>query len=136
MNALSRFFRRIALLVGRDRYHDELADEMAFHREQAEKQLLADGMSAQEAHIAAVRQFGNTGRLKEESADSVGFRFETALQDIRYALRQLRKNPSFAITAVFILALGIGATSAIFSVVNPILFRTLPYPQASRLTMI
>lgn len=58
------------------------------------------------------------------------------LQDFRYALRQLRKNPGFASTAIVILGLGIGATTAIFSAVNPILFEPLPYPAGSRLMMI
>jgi putative ABC transport system permease protein len=74
--------------------------------------------------------------LKEESQDLVGFRFETALQDFRYGLRQLRKNPGFTVTASFILALGIGASTAIFSAVSPILFESLPYPDAGRLMMV
>jgi putative ABC transport system permease protein len=60
----------------------------------------------------------------------------TLLQDVRYALRQLRKAPAFACTAIFILALGIGATSSIFSALNPILFEPLPYPHASRIMTI
>jgi putative ABC transport system permease protein len=136
MEALHRFLRRLKSMLRRDKFHDELAEEMSFHREQAERQLRAEGMSAADAHNRALRQFGNAARLQEESADAIGFRFETALRDLRYALRQLRRNPGFTATAIFILALGIGATTAIFSVVNPILFRTLPYPQASRLTMI
>src|SRR5262249_48170099 len=66
----------------------------------------------------------------------VGFGFESAWQDVRYAVRQLRKNPGFAATAILILALGIGATTAIFSAVNPILFEPLPYPNARNVTMI
>ena len=79
---------------------------------------------------AARRRFGNELRLKEESHDVVGFTLEGIVQDVRYAFRQLRKNPGFAITAVVVLALGIGAITAIFSAVNPILFKPLPYPQA------
>src|SRR6202051_2509417 len=60
----------------------------------------------------------------------------TFLHDFRYALRQLRKNPGFACTAILILGLGIGATTAIFSAVNPILFEPLPYPHADRITMV
>ena len=83
-----------------------------------------------------MRQFGNSVRLKEDSVQAVTFRFETLAQDFRYAVRQLRKNPSHAGTAILILALGIGATTAIFSAVNPILFKPLPYPDARRITMI
>ena len=136
MNAITRMLRRVAALLERDKFHHELAEEMAFHREQSERELQSQGMTAQEAHYAAARQFGNTTRLREESVDRVAFGFETALQDLRYAVRQLRKHPGFAITAIFILALGIGATTAIFSAVNPILFQPLPYPGAKRLVMV
>ena len=73
---------------------------MAFHREQQEKTLRDEGIPPEEAKYAAMRQFGNAARLKEKSLDTVGFRFESAVQDFRYALRQLRKNPGFACTAI------------------------------------
>ena len=136
MDAVGRFFRRLGLLFRRDRFHDELAEEMAFHREQSQQQLQAGGMSAEESRYAAARQFGNAVQIEEESLDHVRFGFETAVQDFRYGLRQLRKNPGFAATAIVVLALGIGATAAIFSAVNPILFEPLPYPDAGRLMMV
>lgn len=136
MNVVGPLFRRLRSMLRRERFHDELAEEMAFHREQTEKQLQSSGMEEDEAHFAAARQFGNAARLQEDSLDAVSFGFESTLQDLRYALRQLRNNPGFAATAVIILALGIGATTAIFSAVNPILFETLPYPHARQLTTI
>ncbi|MGH9522253.1 MAG: ADOP family duplicated permease [Terriglobales bacterium] len=136
MNAIARVLRRLAMLLARSKFHDELGDEMAFHREQAERELQSQGMSAEEAHSAAARQFGNATRLREESVDRIAFGFETTLHDLRYALRQLRHHPGFAITAILILALGIGATTAIFSAVDPILFKPLPYPNARRLVMV
>ncbi len=93
-------------------------------------------MAPDEAHLAVKRQFGNAMRLKEESLDAVAFGFETTLQDFRYALRQMRKRPGLAVAAILVLALGIGATTAIFSAVNPILFEPLPYPNPSRLMMV
>ncbi len=136
MHGMLRLFRKLALLVRRNRFHEELADEMAFHREQTERELRAEGLAPDEARYAAARQFGNPTFLKEQSLDVIGFRIETAWQDFRYALRGLRKNPGFAATAIIILALGIGATAAIFSAVNPILFKPLPYPHAERVMMI
>ena len=74
MDAILRFFRRLWLSIRRERFHGELAEEMAFHREQAEKNLRADGMSADAAHFTALRQFGNVTRVKEQSHEAVGTR--------------------------------------------------------------
>ncbi len=136
MDLVPRFFKKLWLLIRRDDFNRDLDEEIAFHREQAEKVLIEDGMSPKEARYAAMRQFGNVTRIKEEAHDTVGFQFETIAKDVRYTLRQLRKNPGFAITAILILALGVGASTAIFSAVYPILFEPLPYPQPSKLTMI
>src|SRR5689334_23289877 len=126
------FFRRISALFRRRRLQDDLAEEVAFHREQIEARLRADGMSAQAARSAASRQLGNELRIREKSIEKVEFRFETTIQDIRYGIRQLRNRPGFAATAILVLGLGIGATTAIFSAVNPILFKSLPYPHSDR----
>ena len=106
MDAIVRFFKKLWMLVTRERFHSELEEEMVFHREQQEKALQAEGMTPEEAQYAAKRQFGNAARLKEESLDTVGFRFESVFQDFRYGLRQLRSNPGFACTAIVILGLG------------------------------
>jgi putative ABC transport system permease protein len=136
MQAVLRWFRQLRLLFQRGKFRDDLTEEMAFHREQAEQQLQSDGMSSESARHAAARQFGNTTRLREQSQEIVRFRFETAVQDSRYGLRQLRRNPGFSLAAILVLALGIGATTAIFSAVNPILFEPLPYPDAGRIMTI
>jgi putative ABC transport system permease protein len=136
MEVMPRWLRKIWFLVRRRQFKDELAEEMAFHREQVEKQLQAEGMSSGSARDAASRQFGNAMRLQEQSHEIVEFQFETAVQDLRYAFRQLRNNPGFASAAILILALGIGASTAIFSAVNPILFESLPYPHAGQVMMI
>src|SRR5580698_3759478 len=128
-----RFFKKLGILFRRERFHGELEEEMTFHHEQQEKALQAEGLTGEEAKYAAKRQFGNAARLKDESMDAVGFRFENAVQDFRYALRQLRRNPGFACTAIFVLALGVGISVAIFSFVDAALLKPLPYPNPNRL---
>jgi macrolide transport system ATP-binding/permease protein len=136
MNRATQFLRRLWLLVRREKFHIELSEEMAFHRAQTEKDFIAAGMSPQAARIAAARQFGNPEKLKENSHEVIGFRFETVAQDLRFALRQLRKNPGFAATATLILALGIGASVSIFGFVDAALIKPLPYLDSSRLTIL
>src|SRR5258708_29518299 len=136
MDSLLQFFRKLSYLVHRQAFDRDLADEMAFHREQVEAELRAGGTAPQEARYSANRQFGNARRLQEEAVDVVRFRFESVWQDARYATRQLRRTPAFATTAVIVLALGIGATTAIFSAINPILFAPLPYPEPRSVTML
>jgi macrolide transport system ATP-binding/permease protein len=98
--------------------------------------FVAGGMTAEAARFAAMRQFGNATRLKEKSHEVVGFKMETVVQDLRFALRQLRKNPGFALTAILILALGIGASAAIFAFVDAALIKPLPYPDPTRLVAV
>ena len=133
MDTIRRFVNKLRILLHREEFHSELREEMAFHREQAEKQFHSEGLTAEAAHYAAKRQFGNATQLKEESLDMVAFRFETALQDCRYSLRQLRKQPGFAATAILILALGIGASVAMFAFVDAALIKPLPYQNPTQL---
>lgn len=136
MNSLMRSFRKFRFLAGRERLSRELEEEMSFHREQAEKEFLAAGMTADEARCAAARRFGNEARLRDESHQVTGLWFESILQDLRFAARQLRKNPGFAATAVLVLSLGIGASVAIFSFVDAALIRPLPYQSPNRLVVL
>jgi putative ABC transport system permease protein len=136
MQSVAVFLRKLQVLFHRARFHRDLDEELAFHREQVEEELRGDGMAAEDAHFAARRRVGNDGRLQDEAFDAVGFMLEGVVQDVRYACRQLRKNPGFTTTVIVILALGIGSITAIFSTVNPILFKPLPYPEASRVMMI
>jgi macrolide transport system ATP-binding/permease protein len=128
--------RKLGMLLRRERFRSELDEEMAFHRAQAEKDFRAGGMTGKAARQAAARQFGNSEQLKERSSEVVGFRFETIAQDLRFAWRQLRKNPGFAATATLVLALGIGASVAIFGFVDAALIKPLPYRDSTRLAML
>src|SRR5215471_2020346 len=136
MESVAALVRKLQVLFHRERFNRELNEELAFHREQVEQEMLDVGMTAEDAHHAARRRLGNDTRLKEEAHDVIGFKLESVANDVRYAFRQLGKNPGFTITVVVILALGIGAITTIFSTVNPILFKPLPYPQANRVVMI
>jgi len=132
---LLRVLRKLQLLLWRRRFHHELGEEMAFHREQVEQELHGEGMSAEQAHRAARRQFGNDLRLREESQDIVALRLESTLQDLRLAVRHLRKNPGFAGTAIVVLALGMAASVSIFAFVDAALLQPLPYQDSSRLAV-
>jgi macrolide transport system ATP-binding/permease protein len=136
MNVISRFLIKLSILLGRKRFGGELDEEMAFHRQQAEIEFIAGGMTPEGARYAAMRQFGNATKLREQSHEVVGFKMETVVQDLRFALRQLRKNPGFAMTTILILALGIGASVAIFAFVDAALIKPLPYPVATRLVAV
>src|SRR5215469_4795888 len=114
MNPLIRFVRKLSILFRGRRFRRELDEEMAFHREQMVKELIAGGMSSEEAHYAAMRQLGNPDKLREQSLEIVAFRAETIAQDLRFALRQWSKHAGFAFTAILILALGMAVSIAIF----------------------
>jgi len=136
MEWLTRFFRRLGILLHRERFGRELEEEMSFHRAQVERDFEAKGMSAEEARYAAARQFGNATQLRERSHEAVGFTWESVMQDFRFALRQLRRNPGFAMTAILVLALGICASVAIFAFVDAALIRPLPYKNPNRLVVL
>jgi predicted permease len=121
-------------LFHKNRIEQEMDDELRFHLEKEAEQNIACGMSPKEARYAALRQFGNFGQIKEECRDTWGVRFVSAFgQDIRYGFRQLRRNAGFTVVAVLTLALGIGATTALFTVVRSILLKPLPYKDPARL---
>src|SRR5277367_2936753 len=109
MDSFLRFFRKLGFLLRSDKFNSELEEEMRFHREQQAKEFQSEGMTPEAAQHAAHRQFGNDTLLRERSREAVGFRAESIVQDSRFALRQLRKNPGFAVTAVLMLTLGFGA---------------------------
>src|SRR6516225_4765708 len=127
------FMKKLGWIFGRRRFRTELEEEMAFHRANMERELVSDGMTGEEARRKAAVRFGNPARVREQSQEVIGFRAETVLQDVRYAVRQLRHNPGFAVTVILILALGMGVSVAIFGFVDAALLQPLPYAAPGRL---
>ena len=124
-------------LFRRNSVEQELGSELRFHIEKQIEENLAAGMTRQEARRAALREFGGVERFKEECRDTRRVNFlENVIEDVRYGLRMLRKSPSFAFFAVGVLALGIAANSAIFSIADDVLLRPLPYRDANRLVVV
>ena len=136
LSAMSRLWRKLGVLRRQKQFDGELDEEMAFHREQMARGLEERGMSREEARYAAMRQFGNATRLRERSHEVMEFRWESVAQDVRFALRQLGRSPGFAATAVLMLALGIGASTAIFGFLDAALIQPLPYAQPNRLVAV
>ena len=134
MRWLLSVWRRLHALIRARRLDRDLDDEVAFHLAMRASEYRDSGLSDRAASDQARRQFGNVTYLKEQTRDMWTFpSFESVRQDVRYALRTLRKAPGFTLVAVFALAVGIGGNTAIFSLIDAIRVRALPYPDADRL---
>jgi hypothetical protein len=131
---LTDFLFRLRALFQRKTVESELDQELRAHLENEVEKYQAAGLSPQEAARHAKLALGGLEQIKEECRDARGTRLlETTYQDIRYALRNLTKNPGFAFVAVFTLAMGIGANSAVFGLVDATLLRALPFREPERL---
>src|SRR6266849_3244491 len=131
---LTEAWLRVKALVKRRSLERDLEEEVQFHLAKRAEKNRAQGIGANDARAAARRRFGNVTLVKEDCREMWTFTWlETLWQDVRYAARILAKNPGFAAVVIFSLALGIGANTAVFSAMNAVLLRALPYEHQENL---
>jgi predicted permease len=131
------WFKRILMTVRSSAHQHEVEEELQFHVDMRERQNASDGMSERDAHRDARLRFGNPVVWRERVSEvDLMLLLKSALEDLRFGLRQLVRNPAFALTAAITLALGIGANTAIFSIADAVLLKPFPYPGAERMIAI
>jgi predicted permease len=133
----ARLLSSVQTFLRRDRFEDGMAEEMRFHIEQYTEELVQSGVPPAEAARRAHKEFGSLDHVKEECREARGLRlFDELHRDLRYAVRLMRKTPGFTATALATLALCLGANLTIFAVIDSVLLRPLPFPNADRLVSV
>ena len=134
MTTIRELLRRLRYLVRRERYLAELEEEMRLHTALRAEAMQAAGMSAEQSRLEARRRFGRATNVAEASRDMWGLgTLDQLAQDVRFAIRRLRARPGFSAPVIAVLALGIGATTAVFSAVDAAMLRSLPFPREHEL---
>ena len=137
MSRLRGLFERLRYTVLRRRTDSELDEEIRYHLDRETRRLVQTGLHPTEARRQATMAFGSVLHIKEEVRREAGFpAVETLIRDLRYGARGLRRSPGFTTAAVVTLGLGIGATTAVYSLVDHVLLRALPYPESDRLIQV
>jgi predicted permease len=137
MRWLERFRIATLMLFRRQQQNVRLNDELQFHIDQQVKENMARGLSPEEAHYAALRAFGNPALLRDQARSSWSWNWlEKLLRDLRYGVRTLTRSPGFALTAILVMALGIGAATALFTIVRAVLLKPLPFRDPNHLVMV
>ena len=137
MRWLERFRMATVMLFRRQQQTVQLDAELQFHLDQQVKENIARGLSPEEAHYAALRTFGNPALLRDQARSSWSWNWlEKLLRDLRYGVRTLTRSPGFALTAILVMALGIGATTSLFTIVRAVLLKPLPFRDPDSLVMI
>ncbi len=128
---------RLRSLFRRDLVEQDLSEELQFHLDQKTQEYIASGLTAEEAHRKARREFGGVELSKENCRDTLRVNYiQDLLQDLGFGMRMFRNGPAFALVAILTLALGIGANTAIFSVVHGVLLQPLPFPKQNQLMIL
>jgi predicted permease len=137
MEKLGEFLRRMGMLLHRERFAKDLDEEMRLHLELRKQQQVEDGVASKDAAAAAHRRFGNPTLVREHSYMAWGWSWlEGVLQDMMYALRAMLRSPGITIVALLSLALGIGANTALFSLMDAVMLRSLPVKNPQQLVLL
>jgi predicted permease len=137
MRWLERFRMAMLMLFRRKAEATRLSNELEFHLEQQIKENITHGMNAEEARYAALRTFGNPALLRDQARSSWSWNWlEKFLRDLRYGVRTLTRSPGFALTAILVMALGIGAATSLFTIVRAVLLKPLPFRDPDNLVMV